>query len=61
MGLLDVSGRLKLAKPAPDRLFAMSTAHATLETSLQIVSRQTAAIVFQPLSNAVPLGQPDLT
>ncbi len=53
MGFLEVvTGRRKLAKPAPDRLFAMSTAYVTLETSLGIVSRKTAAIVFQPLSNA---------
>ena len=33
MGLLDVlTGKRKLAKPAPDRLFAMSTAYVTFET-----------------------------
>jgi hypothetical protein len=53
MGFLDVlTGRRKLAAPAPDRLFAMSTAYVTLETSLQITSRGTAAIVFQPLATA---------
>jgi PspA associated protein B len=53
MGFLDVlTGRRKLAKPAPDRLFAMSTAYVTLETSLSITSRGAAAIVFQPLSTA---------
>jgi len=53
MGFLDVlTGRRKLAKPAPDRLFAMSTAYVTLETSLSITSAGAAAIVFQPLSTA---------
>ena len=53
MGFLDVLiGRRKLAKPAPDRLFAMSTAYVTLETSLEITSRGSAAIVFQPLATA---------
>src|SRR5579884_1024020 len=45
-------GRRKLAAPAPDRLFAMSTAYVTLETSLGITSRGAAAIVFQPLATA---------
>ena len=53
MGFLDVLlGRRKLAGPAPDRLFAMSTAYVTLETSLSINSRGAAAIVFQPLATA---------
>jgi hypothetical protein len=53
MGFLDVlTGRRKLAKPAPDRLFAMSTAYVTLETSLGITSSGKAAIVFQPLATA---------
>ena len=53
MGFLDViTGRRKLAKPAPDRLFAMSTAYVTFETSLSLTSRGAAAIVFQPLSSA---------
>jgi hypothetical protein len=52
MGFLDViTGRRKLAGPAPDRLFAMSTAYVTLET-LEISSRGAAAIVFQPLATA---------
>jgi hypothetical protein len=51
MGFLDViTGRRKLAGPAPDRLFAMSTAYVTLQTGLSITSRGTAAIVFQPLA-----------
>jgi PspA associated protein B len=53
MGLLDVIlGRRKLAGPAPDRLFAISTAYVKLETELGITTRGSAAIVFQPLSNA---------
>jgi hypothetical protein len=53
MGFLDVlTGKRKMAPPAPDRLFAMSTAYVTLETGLGITSRGVAAIVFQPLSTA---------
>src|SRR5690242_19366043 len=53
MGFLDViTGRRKVAGPAPDRLFAMSTAYVKLETELEITSRGSAAIVFQPLSTA---------
>jgi hypothetical protein len=53
MGFLDVLlGRRKLAGPAPDRLFAMSTAYVTFETSLGIETRGVAAIVFQPLATA---------
>jgi hypothetical protein len=53
VGFLDVlTGRRKLAKPAPDRLFAISTAYVTMETGLGMSSRGAAAIVFQPLSTA---------
>ncbi len=53
MGLFDVlSGRRKLAKPAPDRLFALSTAYVTFETELSITTRGVAGIVFQPLATA---------
>jgi len=53
MGFLDVlTGRRKLAKPATDRLFAMSTAYVTMQTSLSINSTGKAAIVFQPLATA---------
>jgi hypothetical protein len=53
MGFLDVlTGRRKLAGPAPDRLFAISTAYVTFETTLQITTRGSAAIVFQPLATA---------
>jgi hypothetical protein len=52
MGFLDVvMGRRKLASPAPDRLFAISTAYVTLQ-SLGLASRGSSAIVFQPLSSA---------
>lgn len=53
MGLFDVlTGKRKLAKPAPDRLFAMSTAYITFETELSITTRGKAGIVFQPLATA---------
>ena len=54
MGFLDalMGGRRKLKGPAPDRLFAMSTAYVTLETGLGIKPRGTAGIVFQPLATA---------
>jgi hypothetical protein len=53
MGLLDVlTGKRKLAKPAPDRLFAMSTAYVSFETDLDLKTRGAAAIVFQSLATA---------
>jgi PspA associated protein B len=53
MGFLDIlTGRRKLAQPAGDRLFAMSTAYVTLSTGLGITTSGSAAIVFQPLSTA---------
>ena len=53
MGLFDViTGKRKLAKPAPDRLFAMTTAYVTFDTELDLVSRGKAAIVFQALATA---------
>jgi hypothetical protein len=53
MGFLDVlTGRRKLDKPAPDRLFAISTAYVTFETTLEITTRGSAAIVFQSLATA---------
>jgi len=53
MGFLDVlTGKRKLAKPAQDRLFAISTAYVTFETSLEITTRGSAAIVFQSLATA---------
>jgi hypothetical protein len=51
VGFLDVlTGKRKLAAPAPDRLFAISTAYVLFETQLGLKSRGAAAIVFQPLS-----------
>ena len=53
MGLFDIlAGRRRLARPAPDRLFAMSTAYVTFETELSIRSRGVAGIVFQALATA---------
>ena len=53
MGFFDViTGKRKLAKPAPDRLFAMTTAYVTFETELDLVSRGKAAIVFQALATS---------
>jgi hypothetical protein len=53
MGFLDViTGKRKMVGPAPDRLFAVSTAYVTMQTELGITSRGTAAIVFQPLATA---------
>jgi hypothetical protein len=53
MGLLDIlTGKRKLAQPAEDRLFAISTAYVTFETTLEIKSRGSAAIVFQSLATA---------
>jgi hypothetical protein len=54
VGFLDalLGGRRKLSAPAPDRLFAMTTAYITLETAHGIKSRGSAGIVFQPLGTA---------
>jgi hypothetical protein len=53
MGLFDViTGKRKLKQPAPDRLFAMSTAYVTLQTELELQSRGVAGIVFQALDTA---------
>jgi hypothetical protein len=53
MGLFDIiSGKRKLARPAPDRLFALSTAYVMFETELGIRTRGLAGIVFQPLATA---------
>ena len=51
MGFLDaLLGKRKIKKPAPDRLFAITTAYVTLETGHGITTRGKAAIVFQPLA-----------
>jgi hypothetical protein len=54
MGFLDsiLGGRKKLKGPAPDRLFALTTAYVTLATGHGIESKGVAAIVFQPLATA---------
>lgn len=51
MGFLDaLLGRRKIKAPAPDRLFALSTAYVGLQIAQGITTRGTAAIVFQPLA-----------
>ena len=52
MGFLDslLGGSRKLKSPAPDRLFAMTTAQVTLEAQLGLKHRTAAGIVFQPLA-----------
>ena len=54
MGFLEslFGGGRKLKAPAEDRLFAMTTAHVTLETELGLRHREVAGIVFQRLSTA---------
>jgi hypothetical protein len=53
VGFLEIlTGKRKLKGPAPDRLFAISTAYVTLQTEHGIDPAGTAAIVFQALSNS---------
>ncbi len=53
MGFFDIlTGKRKIKAPAPDRLFAMSTAAVSLEMTLQLRSSGKAAIVFQPLATS---------
>ena len=53
MGFLEIlTGRRKLKAPAPDRLFAISTAYVTMESELELKTRGVAGIVFQPLETA---------
>jgi hypothetical protein len=53
MGFLDaVLGKRKVKGPAPDRLFALSTAYVDLETAQGIKSTGKAGIVFQQLATA---------
>jgi PspAB-like protein len=54
VGFLDalLGGRRKLKGPAPDRLFAMTTAYVQLDTGLGLKSKGTAGIVFQPIATA---------
>jgi len=50
MGFLDpLLGRRKTKAPAPDRLFAITTAYVTLEAEHSITTAGAAAIVFHPL------------
>ncbi len=52
MGFFDalLGGQRKLKAPAPDRLFAMTTAQVTLEVEVGLRHRDRAGIVFQPLA-----------
>jgi hypothetical protein len=54
MGLFDalLGGKRKLKLPARDRLFAMTTAQVTLETSVGLKHRNVAGIAFQSLATA---------
>jgi hypothetical protein len=54
VGFLDslFGGGKKLKAPAQDRLFAMTTAYVTFETSLGMSHRNAAGIVFQPLATS---------
>jgi hypothetical protein len=53
MGLRDIlTGRHSVKGPAPDRLFAISTAWVTLQTEHQIEPKGSAAIVFQALATS---------
>jgi hypothetical protein len=53
MGLRDVLfGRKKLAEPAAERLFALTTAAVTLETELNLRTSGAGAVCFKPLSAA---------
>jgi PspA associated protein B len=53
MGFLDgLLGRTKVAKPTLERLFAISTAQVTLDTSLGLAPSKTAAICFKPMASA---------
>jgi hypothetical protein len=53
VGFLDViSGKRKLKQPAPDRLFAISTAAVQLEAQLDLKSKGVAGLVFQALETS---------
>jgi hypothetical protein len=53
MSLRDaLTGRHKVKGPAPERLFALSTAHVALEAAHRITARGIAGIVFQPLATS---------
>jgi hypothetical protein len=53
VGLRDVlTGRHQVKGPAPDRLFAITTAYVTLQAEHQIEPAGSAAIVFQALATS---------
>jgi hypothetical protein len=53
VGLRDIlTGRHQVKGPAPDRLFAISTAYVTLQSEHQIDPTGSAAIVFQALATS---------
>ncbi len=53
MGLRDIlTGRHEVKGPAPDHLFAISTAYVALQSEHQIDPAGTAAIVFQALATS---------
>src|SRR4029078_5894030 len=53
VGFLDaLLGRRKVKGPAPDRLFAITTAYVDLESQHGITTRGKPAIVFQPLATS---------
>jgi len=54
VGFFDAlfGSRSRLKTPAPDRLFAMTTAQVTLDTGLGLRHKDAAGIVFQPLATA---------
>jgi hypothetical protein len=53
VGLRDIlTGRHQVSGPAPDRMFAITTAYVTLSSEHQIESRGSAAIVFQALATS---------
>ncbi len=53
MGLRDIlTGRHQVKGPAPDRLFAISTAYVTLQAEHQVDPAGAAAIVFQALATS---------
>ena len=53
MGFLDtLLGKRKISGPAPDRLFALTTAYVDLETAQGVKHRSAAGIVFQNIATA---------
>src|SRR4051812_17882766 len=53
MGFLDaLLGKRKISGPAPDRLFALTTAYVDLEAAQGVRTRGAAALVFQNIATA---------